>query len=213
MPEVVDDLIQRALHGRQHEHLGDERLANCHCLVIEHRLAVLVAEGLRILATLVVHHGLVLLHGEGVVQIVHDVLARGQVYVQVGALELFRGQLRQPPLADRLARGHQLDEHRAPCLQVGLDRSQEAGDFHRAEQMREEALLVALERALGLTQLETIAGLQSPAGVLTRDARDGQSLLQVLMNDLVRLGVGVVDGGLLGGEIVDQRVKLHPVIR
>ena len=88
-----------------------------------------------------------------------------------------------------------------------LDRADERGRLHGREQVVEEPLLGPLEgRQRGG------AGRAVAAAVVAVDAGHLQRLVQVVVDDLERVGVLVVDGALLAGQRVPQHVDLDPVV-
>ncbi len=112
-----------------------------------------------------------------------------------------------PPLHQRLAGGDQLDDGGAAGFEIGLDRADERGALHAGQQMREEALLRPLERAHG-GGFGVLVQRQLPV----HDAGGLECLLDVLVDDLERAGVSIVDTPLGVAQRMLQDVDLDPVI-
>ena len=79
-------------------------------------------------------------------------------------------------------------------LEIARDRGDQGRAFHRRQQMIEEALLVGFERrargGLGVAVVGAAVGAGDVGGL--------QRLVEVLVDDLERVGIGVVDADLLG---------------
>ena len=91
--------------------------------------------------------------------------------------------------------------------QVRFDRADERGAFHGGDEMVEEALLVALEgRARGGFRL----GVQGAR--LRRNTRGLKGSLEVVVNDLIGIGVAVIDRDLCGRQLVHQHLVFDPGI-
>ena len=84
-----------------------------------------------------------------------------------------------------------------------LDSLYDARQFQRQQDLAEEALLRAFEPRHGCAFR---GGVERRAGHLIRNAGCGQRLVQVLVDDLPGVGVGVVDRDLLGGQRVLEDV-------
>ena len=116
------------------------------------------------------------------------------------------GDFRKAALHQRFAGRDDLDHRGVARLQIAINRSDEARDLHRRDQMIEEALLVGFEGrtrgALGVA----IIGLAALAG----DVRGFQRRGQIIVNDLEGASVGIIDADLLRREPVLQHLDLDP---
>ena len=201
--EVVEDLVEGRAYRVEQAEAFDQLVAQPDGFLRLHEVAVLVAHRTGAFFAFVVGVLLVQRGGEGVVEEVEHVLARGQVDAQV--VPLRGGDLGQPALGERLAGRDQLDDGRASLVEVLLHGAQQRRALHRGEQVAEEALLCALEGAhRGGLGLGVVRFAQA------RDAGGFECFLQVGVDDLERVGVGVVDLALRGGDGVLQDVDLDP---
>ena len=119
-----------------------------------------------------------------------------------------RRDLRDPPLHQGLSRRDELDHGRTAGIEVGLDRANERGTLHGAQEVAEEALLGALEggeRRRLRVPVQRLLALRDPGGL--------ECVVQVGVDDLEGACVGVVDAPLLGTQRVFQDVHLDPLIR
>ena len=205
VPEVLHDLVERGRHGRERGELLDESVAPRGGLLADDGVAVVVEHRARHDVALVVGERLLELHREGVGEELDDGLARRQVDIDVVPLRC--RDLGDAPLHQRLAGGHQLHDGGTPCVEIGLDCADKRRALHRRQQMSEETLLRTLE-----------GGHRGGLGVLVErrlavdDAGGFERLLDVVVDDLERAGVGVVDAPLRIGERVLEDLHLDPVV-
>ena len=205
VPEMLHDLVERRGHRRERRELLDQRVAAGDRLLAEHRVAVTVEHRPREQVAALVGEGLLQLHREGVGQELDHGLPRREVD---GEVVPFGGRnLGDAPFHQRLAGRDQLDDGGPPGFEVGLDRADQARALHGGEQMAEEALLGALEcrerGRLGVAVQRVLA---------IDDAGGLERLLDVPVDDLEGVGIGVVDAPLLGGERVFEGLDLDSVI-
>ena len=135
-------------------------------------------------------------------EIVQNIFARGDV---AGKIAPFGdGDFRKAALHQRFAGRDDLDHGGVARLQIPIDRSDEARNLHRRDQMIEKALLVGFERrtrgALGVA----VIGPAAFAG----DVGGFQGRGQIIVDDLEGAGVGVIDADLLRRELVLQHLDL-----
>ena len=138
-------------------------------------------------------------------QVRQDGFPGRQVDVQV--VPFRRRHFGDAPLHEGLARGDELNDGRPAGLPVGLDRADERRAFHGCQEMPEEPLLGALERGQGGG-----LGVAVERALLVGDAGALQGLFEMRVDDLERVGVGIVDPALLVGEGVLQQFDFHPVV-
>ncbi len=118
--EALDDLIQCPRYRRQRGKLLDEAVTACDGFPALDRLAVAIDRpGAEV--TFRVGEGFVELDREGVGEVVEDILARGDVDLDVAPF--FSWNLREPALHQRFARRHDLDDRGVPSLKIVLDRT------------------------------------------------------------------------------------------
>ena len=202
---MVDDLVERAADRRQRGELLDHLVAPANGLAALDRIAIFVVDGPRIDVALGVRIFLEQLRREGVHQVPADIFARRDVDMQVGP---FLGRdLGKAPFHQRFAGRDDLHDRRMTVGEVLLDRADQRRRHHRGDQMAEEALLGALEgrarRRLGVAVQR--AGLAGDVGRLERGG-------QVVVDDLERVGIGIVDADLLVGQRVLEQVVFDAVI-
>ena len=141
--EAVHDLVQRRGHRREGGQLPDQRLALGEGLLGEHGIPVFIDGGPAHEVPLLVGEGLLQLDREGVRQEIEHVFPGRQVDRKV--VPFGRRDLRDPSLHQGLSRRDELDHGRAAGIEVGLDRADERGTLHGAQEVAEEPLLRALE--------------------------------------------------------------------
>ena len=205
MPETVNDLIECRRHRRQGRELADQFVAGGHRLLALDRVAVGIEHGTAHQVAFLVGEGFLQLHREGMGEIVEHKFTGREID---GEIVPFRGRyLRDPPFHQRFVGGDELHHRRAPGVEIGLDGTDEARALHGGQQMAEEALLGALEGReccrLGVA-VEGIAVLHD-AGRLERH-------LEVGVNDLEGLGIGIVDAPLFRRQRMLQDVDLDTVV-
>ena len=107
----------------------------------------------------------------------------------------------------RFVGGDELHHRRPPGVEIGLDGTDQARALHGGEEMAEEALLGALEGRergrLGVA-VEGVAVLHD-AGRLERH-------LEMGVDDLERLGIGIVDAPLFRRQRMLQDIDLDTVV-
>ncbi len=158
--------------------------------VAEHRPRGQVALG--------VGERLVQLHRESVGEVVEHVLARGDVDLHVAPLLGRDGG--DAPLGQRLAGRDHLHHAGVPGGEVRLDRADQRRRLHRGDQVVEEALLGALERRARRRPGPGVQRLRPAVPAGAGDAGGLQRRVEVVVDDLERAGIGIVDAGLLGGQ-------------
>ena len=138
-------------------------------------------------------------------EVIQNVLARGDVHPHV--IPFLGGDLRETAFHQRLAGRHDLDHGSMAVHQILLDRADQGRRLHRGQQMAEEALLGGFEGRAGggLSLAVQSAGIAGDVGGLHRR-------IEIIMDDGERPGVGVVDAGLLGGELVLDQFIFDAVI-
>ncbi len=203
--EALHDLVERARHRRQCRQPLDHAVAALHRVAALHGLAVAEHRTGGEIA-LLVGERLVELCREGMREIIEDVLARRDVN---GDVAPFLGRnLGETPFHQRLASRDDLDNCGVSRCEIAVDRRGQRGRLHRRDQMVEEPLLGRLEgrarRGLGLR-------VQRPGrgGDIGRLKRCGQ----IVVNDLERPGIGVVDADLLRSEGMLDQLVLDALIR
>ena len=203
--EAVDDLVEGRLHRRHGGELLDQGVARGDGLPAEHRVAVGVMDGPAHQVAVIVGERLAQLHREGVGQIVEDVLAGREVDGEV--VPFGGGDVGDAALHQGLAGGDQLDDAGAPLFEVGVDGAEERRALHGGEEVSEEALLGGLEGrdrgGLGVA----VEGL-----LAVDDAGGLEGILDVGVDDLEGVGVGVVDAPLLRGERMFEDVDLDALV-
>ena len=138
-------------------------------------------------------------------QEVEHVLAGRQVDGEV--VPLGRRNLGDAALHQGLARGDQLHDGGAPLVQVCLNGADQRGALHAGEEVAEEALLGSLEGADCGGFRVLVEGVFP-----VDDAGRLQGVLEVGVDDLEGVGIGVVDAPLLVRERVLQDVDLDAVV-
>ena len=117
-------------------------------LTADDRVAIDIEGGAGSQIAILVGVGFKQLRRKGVHQVVHDVLPRRKIDLQIVPV---RGRdVLEAAFHHRLTGRDNLDHRGMPCRQVRLDGADQRGAFHGGDEMIEEALLVALEgRARG----------------------------------------------------------------
>ena len=203
-PEALHDLVERALHGGKGREMLDQPIAALHGFARLDGIAVLIDDGPRLQIAVLVGIDLVKLRREGMGEIVQDIFARGDVAGKIAPFG--RGDFREAALHQRFAGRDDLDHRGVARLQIAINRSDEARDLHRRDQMVEEALLVGFEsRARGALGVAVIG-----SAALAGDVRGFQRCGQIIVNDLEGAGVSVIDADLLRRELVLQHLDLDP---
>ena len=200
----MDDLVERALHRRQRGQMLDQPVAPRLGLLGMHGLAV-HEDGTREQVAVVVGVGLVELGRKAVREIVQNVLPGCHVHGQIAP---FAGRdVREAAFHERLGGRDQLHDGGAAFGQIGLDRPDQGRALHGGDEVIEEPLLVGLEGGMrrGL-------GLAVERALVARDVHGLQRRAEILMDDLEGAGIGVIDAGLLGRELVLQHLHLDALI-
>ena len=185
----------------------DHPVAALDGLARNHRIAVGVVGRAREEVALVVAVELEQLGRERVAQIVEDVFARRDVDREIGP---FRGRdLGEAAVEQGLVGRDDLQDAGMALLEIARDRGDQGRAFHRRQQMIEEALLVRFEgrarRGLGVP----VVG----AAVVAGDVGGFERRIQVLVDDLKGIGIGVVDADLLRRQLVLDDVVFDPLER
>ena len=202
--EVMEDLVERALHRRQRGQMLDQAVAPRLGLARMHGLAV-DEDGTREQVAVLVGVGLVELGRKAVREIVENVLPGCHVH---GEIAPFAGRdLREAALHQRLGGRDQLHDGGAAFGEIGLDRADQRRALHGRDEVIEEPLLVGLEGGVrgGL-------GLAVERAPVARDVRGLQRGVEILMDDLEGAGIGVIDADLLGRELVLQHLDLDALV-
>ena len=190
----MDDLVERALDRRQRREPFDQLITPLHCLAALDGLTVAI-DWPRAQIAVAVGERLEQLRRKRMGEIVEDIFARGDVDLDV--VPLLRRDLGEPTLHQRLAGRDDLDNAGMPGGKVRLGASDQRRRLHRCKQMTEEALLRPFERrsrgGFGL-RIERrgatiLAGLRHAGGLQRR--------VEILVDNLERAGIGVVDANLL----------------
>ena len=202
---MMDDLVQRRLHRRQGGEFLDQRVPRVEGLLAEDGAAAAVEHGLAADVAILVGKAFLQLHREGVLQIFHNVFPGRQVDGQV--VPFRSGDFGDAPFHHGLAGGHQLDHGATAGGEVGLDSADQGRALHGGQQVAEKALLGALEGGQG-------GGFGVPVERLLslRDAGGLQRLLDVGVDDLERVGVGIEDALLFGRQGVFEDIDLDALV-
>ncbi|ARU03147.1 hypothetical protein LOKVESSMR4R_03924 (plasmid) [Yoonia vestfoldensis] len=203
--EMPEDLVERALHRGEGPKMLDKIIPPPLRLAADDRVAIAIEGGARAQIAILVGVRLKKLRREAVHQVVHDVLPRREIDLQIVPVrgrDLFKAAFHH-----RFAGRDHLNHGRVPCCKVRLDGADQRGTFHGGDEMVEEALLVALE---GRTRGGFRLGVQR-AG-LRRNTRGLKRCLKVVVDDLVGIGVAVVYGDLSGAQLMDQHLVFDPGI-
>ena len=181
----------------------DHAVAALDGLARNHRIAVAVVGRARQQVALVVGVELEQLGRERVAQIVEHVLARRDVDREIRP---FRGRdLGEAAVEQGLVGRDDLQDRGVTLLEIARDRGDQRRAFHRRQQMVEEALLVRFEgrarRGLGVPVVGAAVGAGDVGGL--------QRLIQVPVDDLKGVGIGVVDADLLGASACARRSRIR----
>ena len=165
-------------------------------LARDHRIAVGVISRARLKVAFVVAVELEELGRKRVAQIVEDVLARRDVDRQIGP---FRSRdLGEAAVEQGFVGRDHLQDDGVALVEIARDRGDQGRAFHRRQQVIEETLLVGFKgrarRGLGVAVIGAAVG----AG----DVGSLQRLVEVLVDDLKRVGIGVVNADLFSRQLV-----------
>ncbi len=197
---MPDDLVERRLDRGQRGQVLDQTVAPFHRLAREDRVAVRIEDGSGMEVALVVGGDLEQLRREGVSEVVEDVFARRDVDRDVRPFG--GGDLGQAAVQKRLAGRDHLHHDGMPLIEIALDRLDQRRAFHRGQEMVEEALLVGFEGRVGGGFGVAVQGTLGAGDVDRLERR-----LDVLVDDLEGVGVGVVDRDLLARQgVLDDLV-------
>ena len=169
----------------------DHAVAALDGLARNHRIAVGIVSRARVEIALVVAVELEQLGRERVAEIVEDVFPRRDVDRKIRP---FRSRdLGQAAVEQGLVGRHDLQDAGVALLEIARDRGDQGRTFHRRQQMVEESLLVRFKgrarRGLGIPVVGAAVGAGDVGGFQRR--------IQVLVDDLKGVGIGVVDADLL----------------
>jgi hypothetical protein len=95
--------------------------------------------------------------------------------------------LRQAPVEQRLIGGDDLQHDRMAQLEIARNCGNQGRAFHRRQQVIEEALLVGFKRGA-----RRRLGIAVVGAAVTGDVGGPQRPVQVFMDDLESVGIGVV---------------------
>ena len=156
-----------------------------------HRVAVGIGDRARMEVALLVGVELEELRRERVLQIVEHVFPRRDVDREIAP---FRARdLGETALQQRLVGRDDLHDRGMAGIEIARERGDQRRAFHRRQQMIEEALLVRFKgRARGGFGVAVVG-----AAVGAGDVGGFERRVQVLVNDLERVGIGIVDRDLL----------------
>ena len=174
----------------------DHAVAALDRLARNHRIAVRVIGRAGVEVAFVVAEELEQLGRERVAQIVEDIFARRDVDREIGP---FGGRdLGEAAVEQGLVGRDDLQYAGVALLEIARDRAIRVGHFIAVKQMIEETLLVGFKGgACGGLGVAVVGG-----AALAGDVGGFQRLIEVAMDDLKRVGIGVVDADLLRRERV-----------
>ena len=182
-----------------------------HCLASGNRVAglhdiALMHDGARAEVARAVGEGLVELDRETVCEIVEHIFARRDVDIDIGPL--LGRDIGQAAFHQRLAGRDDLHDRTRACGEVSLHAGDDARRLHRGDQMVEEALLGAFERrARGRFGLAVERALDSG------DVRGPECSVEIVVDDLERPCIGVIDALLLSRQRVLEQFIFDAVER
>ena len=140
--EALDDLVERAMHRRQRSKLLDQPIAARDRFAAFDGLAIAI-DWARRQVSLAVGEGLVELHRKGVGEIAQHIFPRRDVDPHIAP---FLGwDLGQPALHQRFACRDDLDDRGVALVEIAVDGGDQRWRLHAGDQVREKALLGALE--------------------------------------------------------------------
>jgi hypothetical protein len=205
--EARDDRIERRHNRRQRAKqlqrfgLDPQRLLGVNWIarLIDHWTRALIA-----VLIPVAFHGA---RREGIVEIVSNDLAGRKIELDFGAV--LDREISEAPVEQGFGGRDQLDDDTVVGGQSLLDRGEQRGQFHRQQQLAEEALLRAFKARACRRQRLTIEGL---ALEWIGDAGCAQRRLKVAMDDRPGIGIGVEIGDLAWGQRMFEDVILDPGI-
>ena len=168
----------------------DHRIAAFDRLARDHRIAVGVSRRARMQVAFVVAVELEQLDRERMAQIVEHIFPGRDVDREIAP---FGGRdFDEAAVEQRLVGRNHLQHTGMAVLEIARDRGDQGRAFHRRQQMIEEALLVRFKRraggSLGVAVVRTAVGSCDVGGL--------QRLVEVLVDDLKGVGIGVVDADL-----------------
>jgi hypothetical protein len=155
------------------------------------RVAVGVISRAGVEIALLVGEELEQLGRERVAQIVEYVFAGRDVDREIRPFR--RGDLRQAAVEQGLVGRDDLQDDRVALLEIAGDRRDQGRALHRGEEVVEEALLVGLEGGACGRLGVAVVGVAVGAG----DIGGFQRFVEVAVDDLKGIGIGVVDADLL----------------
>ena len=200
----MDDLVESALDGIEPGQMFDHAVAAGQGLSAEHRLAI-VEHGPRGQVAVVVGERLEELHRKRVLQVVQDIFPGRDVDPDIRPL--LGRDVGEAALEQGFSGRDNLNDRRVAGGEIPVDRGDQRRRLHRGDKMTEEALLGALERRQrsghGLAVQRALG--RANVGRLHRGA-------QVVVDDLERTGVGVVDGCLILRELVFDEFVLDAFV-
>ena len=168
-----------------------------------HRIAVGVVRRARLQIAFVVAVELEQLRRERVAQIVENVFARSDVDREIAP---FGGRdFGEAAVEQRLVGRNHLQHAGMAVLEIPRDRGDQGRAFHHRQEMIEETLLVGLKRRaggrLGVAVVRAAVGSGDVGGL--------QRLVEVLVDDLEGVGIGVIDTDLLGRQPDARRSRIR----
>ena len=194
--EAVQDLVERALHRRQCGQVLDYPVAAFDRLARNDRVAVGVAGRARQDVAFLVAVEIEELRRERMAQVIEHIFARCNLDREIGPLR--RRDLGEAAVEQGLVGRDDLQDTGVTLLEIARDGGDQGRAFHRRQQMIEEALLVGFKgRARRGFSVAVVS-----AAVRSGDIRGLQRLVEILVNDLEGIGVGVVDADLLRRQLV-----------
>ena len=202
--KALDDLVERAMHGRQGRQSLDQPIAARDRLAAQHGLAV-AKDGTRRQIAFAVGEWLIELGREAVGEVVQNVFARGNVDLHVAP---FVGwNLRKATFHQRLAGRDDLDHGGMTRGEVAIDRCDQRGRLHRGDEVIEEALLGALE---GRTRGGF--GLPVQRALVAGDIGGLERGVEIIVDDAERSRVGVVDCDLLVAQAMFEQIVFDALV-
>ena len=165
-------------------------------LTRNHRIAVRVIGRARVQVPFLVRIELEEQCRKRMLQIVEDIFARRDVDREIAP---FGGRdLGEAAVEQGLVGRDHLQDAGVALIEVARDRRDQRRAFHRRQEMIEETLLVGFKGGAGGGLGVAVVGGAALAG----DVGGFQRLIEVAMDDLKGVGIGVVDADLLLRELV-----------